>query len=61
MAVPLEIDYYAVLEIKEDADAEDIRRAYRRLSLLRHPDKNLNDSKAHEAFCIVWSHRCKKN
>ena len=53
MAIPPEIDYYAVLEVREDADAEDIRRAYRRLSLLRHPDKNANDPKAHEAFCIV--------
>ena len=53
MALLLEIDYYAILEITEEAESEEIRRAYRRLSLLRHPDKNPNDSGAHEAFCIV--------
>ncbi|CAN7993254.1 unnamed protein product [Ixodes hexagonus] len=33
-------DYYRILEVPRNATAEDIRRAYRRLALRWHPDKN---------------------
>ena len=35
-----ELDYYSILGVSESASAEDIRRAYRRLVLDAHPDKN---------------------
>ncbi|KAK2466928.1 hypothetical protein APHAL10511_001186 [Amanita phalloides] len=35
-----ETDLYAVLQLKRDASAEDIRKTYRRLALKYHPDKH---------------------
>lgn len=35
------MDLYAVLELEPTASQEDIRKAYRKLALLYHPDKNL--------------------
>ncbi|EJD06489.1 DnaJ-domain-containing protein [Fomitiporia mediterranea MF3/22] len=39
-------DYYALLEVAEDATAEEIKRSFRRLALKHHPDKNTNDIEA---------------
>jgi curved DNA-binding protein CbpA len=33
-------DYYKILEIEETADIKDIKKAYRELSMLWHPDRN---------------------
>ncbi len=33
-------DPYEILEVSDDASASDIKRAYRKLSLIYHPDKN---------------------
>jgi curved DNA-binding protein CbpA len=45
--------YYEDLGVPETATGEDIRRAYLRLSLETHPDKNLGDVEAAEEFKVV--------
>jgi DnaJ-class molecular chaperone len=39
-------NYYEILEIERNATQEDIKKAYRKLSLLHHPDKNLNSQES---------------
>lgn len=43
-------DYYKLLGIERDADAREIRRAFKKLALTMHPDKNQGDSDAHDKF-----------
>jgi curved DNA-binding protein len=44
------IDYYKVLGIARNATTEDIKKAYRKLAVEYHPDKNPDDKKAEEKF-----------
>ncbi len=43
-------DYYRILGVPENADADAIRRAYRRLAKQHHPDANQGDPGAAERF-----------
>jgi molecular chaperone DnaJ len=43
-------DYYQVLGVAKEADAEAIKRAYRKLARKFHPDANQGDSAAEERF-----------
>jgi hypothetical protein len=45
-------DYYAVLGVRRDASALDIRRAYRRVARRHHPDLN-RDPRGSERFAAA--------
>jgi molecular chaperone DnaJ len=43
-------DYYEILGLERDASEDEIKKAYRRLAIKYHPDKNPGDKNAEEAF-----------
>src|SRR5437764_5185729 len=50
MATTEKRDYYEVLGVQREASVDDIKKAFRRLAVKYHPDKNPDDSTAEERF-----------
>jgi hypothetical protein len=58
-------DYYEALEVEKTATTQEIISAYRRLALIHHPDRNLDNpekataafQKVRSSFCPATSHR----
>ena len=46
----MEEDYYEILGVARDADAETIKKAFRKLALEFHPDRNQGDKESEEKF-----------
>src|ERR1700747_3235193 len=43
-------DYYDVLGVSKSADADELKRAYRKLAMQFHPDRNPGDKTAEQKF-----------
>jgi curved DNA-binding protein len=43
-------DYYQILGVSRNANADEIRKAYRKLAMQYHPDRNPDDKQAEERF-----------
>lgn len=62
LALPLVLaagkDYYEILGVPRDASEKDIKRAFRKLAVKYHPDKNTDRKAAQEKFTEIANGTC---